>query len=126
MSEAAEQVTVIQYCDCKRIPVFHIPNGGSRNTREAAHLKRQGVRPGIPDLCIPVARGAYHSLYIEMKTLKGRATDNQRGWIAELRKQGHCAYVCKGADSAMRLIDEYMALEEGERIGSSDEQESDA
>ena len=44
MSEALEQKAVIEYCDLKRIPVFHIPNGGYRNKAEAAHLKAQGVR----------------------------------------------------------------------------------
>lgn len=47
--------------------LYHIPNGGSRNRLEAANLKRQGVKSGVPDLCLPVARGKYHGLYIEMK-----------------------------------------------------------
>lgn len=37
--------------------LYHIPNGGSRNKLEAANLKRQGVKAGVPDLCLPVARG---------------------------------------------------------------------
>lgn len=47
--------------------LYHIPNGGSRNKIEAANLRRQGVRSGVPDLCLPVARGNYHGLYIELK-----------------------------------------------------------
>ena len=57
MSEAQEQAAVIQWCDIRRIPVFHVPNGGSRDKREAANLKRQGGRAGAPDLVVPVARG---------------------------------------------------------------------
>lgn len=111
MSEAAEQVAVIEYCDWRRIPVFHIPNGGSRHPREAANLKRQGVRPGVPDLCVPVARGGYHSLYIEMKAEEGgRVSDAQRDWIALLTAEGHLAKVCRGASQAIALIDRYMAL----------------
>lgn len=116
MTEAQEQITVIEYCDLKGIPCFHIPNGGARNPREGAHLKRQGVRRGVPDLCIPVSRGVYHSLYIEMKTLKGRPTQEQKEWISALREFGHCAYVCKGADAAIKLIDMYFNLEEGNKI----------
>lgn len=48
--------------------MYHIPNGGSRNRLEAANLKKQGVKSGVPDICLPVARGAYHGLYIEMKS----------------------------------------------------------
>lgn len=116
MSEAQEQIAVIQYCDFKRIPVFHIPNGGARNKREGAHLKRQGVRPGVPDLCIPMPKGAYHSLYIEMKTKKGRATQAQKDWIELLNSLGHCAHICKGADAAIELIRKYMNLKEGAKI----------
>ena len=75
MSEAQEQAAVIEYCEFIHVPVFHIPNGGYRNAREAANLKRQGVKAGVPDLCIPVAKGGYHGLYIEMKTKKGKLSE---------------------------------------------------
>lgn len=48
-SEATEQETVIQWCGWQQAShpelklIYHIPNGGSRNTLEAANLKRQGV-----------------------------------------------------------------------------------
>lgn len=109
MSEALEQRTVVEYCDAKRIPCFHIPNGGSRNKAEAANLKRQGVKAGVPDLCIPVAASGFHGLYIEMKARKGgRVSGHQARWLKLLREQGYAAYVCEGADNAMRLIDLYM------------------
>ncbi len=109
MSEALEQRAVVEYCDLKGIPVFHIPNGGYRNKAEAAHLKAQGVRPGVPDLCVPVARYGYHGLYIEMKAKKnGRASAYQQRWLALLRENGYCAYVCNGADAAIKLLDQYM------------------
>lgn len=111
MSEAEEQAAVVEYCDLRKIPVYHIPNEGRRSARTGAMLKRQGLKSGVPDLCIPVARGRYHSLYIEMKAKGGRATANQTDWIHLLRSQGMCAYVCWGADSAIALIDEYMGLE---------------
>lgn len=111
MSEHDEQVAVVEYCDLKSIPIFAVPNGGLRRKSEAARLKAEGVRAGVPDLCIPVARGRYHSLYIEMKYGKGRPTDEQAAWIRALREQGMCAYACNGAGSAIALIDLYMSLE---------------
>ena len=113
VSEAAEQVAVIEWCDANRVPVFHIPNGGKRGKSEAAYLKRQGVRAGVPDLCVPVARGGYHSLYVEMKVGTNKPTQKQAEWIAFLRKQGMCAYVCYGADAAIECIRRYMALRSG-------------
>ena len=37
--------------------LYHIPNGGKRDKLEAARLKLEGVKAGVPDLCLPVARG---------------------------------------------------------------------
>ncbi len=109
MSEAEHQKAVVGYCDLKGIPCFHIPNGGYRNKREAAHLKSQGVKPGVPDLCIPVAKGGYHGLWVEMKDVKGRPTKSQLGWIKRLRGNGYAAYVCRGSANAIALIDLYMS-----------------
>ncbi len=108
MSEADEQRAVVEWCAWKRIPVFHIPNGGSRHKAEAARLKAQGVKAGVPDLCIPVARGGYHSLYVEMKAGKGRVSQKQREWLELLSGQGMRAVVCYGADEAIKAIEEYM------------------
>lgn len=105
--EAAEQVKVIQYCTLRHIPVFHIPNGGSRNKMEAANLKRQGVKAGVPDLCFPVALRGYHGLFIEMKAGKNKTTENQDAWLDLLARNGYCVRVCYGFYEAMTVIDWY-------------------
>ena len=109
MSEADEQIAVVEYCEYRRIPVYHVPNEAKRSPQAGLYMRRMGLRAGVPDLCIPVAKGKYHSLYIEMKAEKGKITDHQRTWIELLRKQGMCAYVCYGAGDAISLIDLYMA-----------------
>lgn len=90
--------------------LYHVPNGGSRNKIEAANFKRQGVKAGVPDLCLPVPRGRYHGLYIELKTEKGRTSSTQENWIRELNKQGYFAKVCHGWQSAVRVIEWYLGL----------------
>lgn len=91
--------------------LYAIPNGGSRNKIEAAHLKQQGTKSGVPDICLPVARGGYHGLYIELKRVKGgNASGNQKCWIDDLRRQGYRAEICKGFQKAADLIEEYMNL----------------
>lgn len=109
MSEAEEQRAVVSWCEARGVPVFHVPNGGYRNKAEAARLKAQGVRAGVPDLCVPMARGGYHGLYIEMKDAggKGRVSEHQREWLERLRAEGYCAWVCHGADKAIDLIGRY-------------------
>lgn len=107
MSEASEQIAVVKYCAFKKIPIFAIPNGGSRNPLEAKNLKMQGVKAGVPDLCIPVACHGYHGLFIEMKYGKNKTTPAQDKWIAELRNNGYYAGVCYGFEDAQILIDWY-------------------
>ena len=89
--------------------LYHVPNGGSRNKIEAANLKRQGVKSGVPDLCLPVARGRYHSLYVEMKRReRSRITQTQKEWLQELHKYGNLVVVCYGAEEAKAAILEYL------------------
>lgn len=89
--------------------MLHVPNGGSRHPAEAARLKAQGVKAGVPDLCVPVAAGGYHGLFVEMKAVKGgRVSAKQAEWLRLLRRQGYAAWVCKGADAAIACIEGYL------------------
>ena len=88
----------------------HIPNGGKRDKKEAANLKRQGVRAGVPDISLPVARGEYHGLYIELKVGKNKQTENQKRWQQLLTDQGYRSIVCYGWREAADAILEYLNL----------------
>lgn len=92
--------------------LYAIPNGGGRTKAEGGRLKAEGVRPGVPDLHLPVARGGYHGLYIELKRrTKGRVSKDQREWMGRLEVQGYCCRVCRGSDEAVAAIEEYLAQE---------------
>ncbi len=86
-----------------------IPSGGHRHKATAARLKAEGVRRGVPDLCLPVPRSGRHGLYIELKTEQGKPTPEQLGWIQALRRQGYEARVCRGWEQARGLIEGYLA-----------------
>lgn len=114
-SEAQEQRALFEWAAwaSARYPalktLFHIPNGGSRNPVEALHLKDQGVKPGVPDICLPVHNKIYHALYIELKRRKGgRISDAQRQWIADLNGYGNRAVVCNGWEEARDVILDYL------------------
>ena len=87
-SEATEQELVIQWCNWQQAQhpeagmIFHIPNGGQpEHNWEAANLKRQGVKAGVPDLFLPVAKNGYHGLFIEMKYGKIKLQNYRKsGW----------------------------------------------
>ena len=90
--------------------LYHIPNGGKRDAKTAIALKRQGVKAGVPDLHLPVARGGYHGLYIELKVGKNKATELQKEWIADLTQQGYLAVVCYGWQEAAEQLVNYLEL----------------
>lgn len=121
MTEAQHQANVIKWSQQPSIRakwpelalLHHIPNGGTRDAIEGRHLKQQGVKAGAPDLCLPVARGQYHGLYIEMKTEKGRTSDAQEWWGERLLAQGYMWEVCHGWESAVRVLEWYMSLSGG-------------
>ena len=90
--------------------LHHIPNGGSRDAVEAKHLKDQGVKRGVPDLCLPVARDRYHGLYIELKTETGRTSEAQKWWGEKLLEHGYMFEVCHGWESAVGVLEWYLSL----------------
>lgn len=74
---------------------FAIPNGGARDQRTGARLKATGVKRGVLDTCLPVKRGSYSGLWIELKIEKyrthknGGLTDEQVLWKDHLLSQGY-------------------------------------
>ena len=89
--------------------MYHIPNGGSRNGAEAGKLRAMGVKSGVPDVALDVARGGWHGLRIEMKRADGgRTSEAQREWIEHLNAEGYRAVVCAGWQTAARVIEEYL------------------
>ena len=89
--------------------LYAIPNGGKRAIKTAVALKKQGVKRGVPDMCLPVPRGGFNGLYIELKRVKGgTVSDEQREWIAALNTQGYKAIICHGAEEAIEQIRGYL------------------
>lgn len=111
-SEDSEQEAVIEYCDLMRIPVVHIPNEGKRSVAYEMRMKRMGLRSGFPDLFVPLARGKYHGLFIEMKYGKNKLTTNQKEWLGTLSSNGYACLVCYSAGDAIDIIDQYIAKKE--------------
>lgn len=118
-TESVEQQCLFRWAEFQsgRYPelklLYHVPNGGSRKKSEAGRFRAEGVKAGVPDLCLPVARGEYHGLYIELKRLKNSKTsEDQKAWIEKLNEQGYCAVVCKGWEAAAKVITEYLNMEE--------------
>ena len=95
-----------------------VPNGGSRSSAkdrrgtrystEAQRLSAEGLKPGVPDLDLPVARRGFHGLRLEMKGIDGNVSTVQMWWIRELAGQGYLAVVKYCADEAITTIKWYL------------------
>lgn len=116
VTEAEEQKALIQWAKFqeKKYPelklLYHCPNGGTRNKLEAANLKRQGVKAGVPDLFLPVSRNNKHGLFLEMKVGRNKCTDNQKKWIRALMEQNYEVKVCYSCEEAINVIKRYLGI----------------
>lgn len=114
--EGQEQAALMREIELRYPEVFeliyHVPNGGHRVKAVAAKLKAQGVKAGIPDLVLPMARGGYFGLYIEFKATFEPApvSTSQKDCLRRLNDQGYLAVVCQGHFDAMECLRAYLAL----------------
>lgn len=102
------------------IPVYpelrwmhHIPNGGGRSAVTGSKLKGEGVRAGVFDVFLPVARGGYHGLYLEMKA-PGKLenlSSLQREFRDAMLIQGYYVKTADNWETAWQYIEEYMKFE---------------
>jgi hypothetical protein len=103
--------------------LYAIHNQGHGDKIRGGRAKAEGVRAGVPDICLPVPRNSnievelgnirqatfYHGLYIELKKEKdGRASKVQNDYIEALKAQGYKVEICHGFKAAIAVILEYL------------------
>lgn len=90
--------------------MYHITNEGKRSAQFGAQLRREGLKRGVPDICLPVPRGGYGALYIELKRIRdGVMTGEQKRWKDGLNKCGNLAVRCNGWQEAAQVIEAYLS-----------------
>ena len=90
--------------------LYAIPNGGKRTKAEAGILKATGVKAGVLDIHLPVARGCFIGLWIEMKApgkIKNVSPEQKR-WAKLMQINGHRTAVCDCWDDAREIIEMYL------------------
>lgn len=101
--------------------IFAIPNGGKRHIVTARKMKAEGVKPGVPDLMLPVpmppdssARPSllwFHGLFLEVK--RGRAgvvSEQQALWCGALKRAGYAVEVVRSVDEGVAAITGYLDI----------------
>lgn len=98
----------LQYPKLSRL-LFAVPNGGARNSREAAIMKAEGVTAGVADMILLIPRHGYGSLCIEFKTREGRQSDSQKLWQADAEANGNKYVVIRSVEQFVNEIKKYLA-----------------
>lgn len=117
--ESDHQIALMQWAAMARtdrVPgviadyLIAIPNGGSRNPREAARLKAEGVKKGVSDLFLAIPNFDYcHcGLWIELKIKPNTVSKEQKEWIARMRELTYAAEVAWSWTEAKDIILNYL------------------
>ena len=97
-----------------------MPNGRWRSKAEAGKLKAEGVRAGVPDLCI-IRNGLPY--FIEIKKKGGKLSQAQEDAIYALREAGAMVYVCFGVGECLEVLEMIGAIfgaKEGSRADGAE------
>jgi hypothetical protein len=116
MSEQAHQAALITWWShahrrfgLPEYALLAVPNGGRRDALTGAMLKSSGVRRGVPDLLLPVAKGQYRMLWVEMKWGKNKLTKEQAEFMSWQEAEGAKVAVCYSWTEARTIIEEYLS-----------------
>lgn len=82
--------------------IFSIPNGGTRNVREAVALKRTGLLSGASDLIVITPKGKL--MFIELKIDKGKQSDNQKDFEKRVKDLGFEYHIVRSLEEFKKLI----------------------
>ncbi len=98
-----------QHYDYKEI-LFAIPNGGARSGIEAAIMKGEGVRAGVADMILLLARDGFSSLCIEFKVGKGRQSLAQQTWQIAAESVGNKYCIVRSFEEFKKEIESYIGI----------------
>lgn len=87
---------------------FAVANGGARNPKEGATLKREGVVAGVADVLITIPRGGFGSLGLEFKTSTGRQSAAQKEWQTDFERAGNKYVIVRSLDEAIAVTKNYL------------------
>ena len=114
MSEERLQSEVVKYIQLQYPKVKYCASLGGQYQpfqSQRNRARKTGYVKGFPDLFIYESRTVdgitYHGLALEIKTIKGRATKEQKEWIEALNERGYKAEVVKGLPEILNCIDTY-------------------
>jgi len=97
----------LQYPSLSRL-MFSVPNGGKRDVRTGSIMKYEGSIRGVADLILLFPKKGYASLCIEMKTPRGKQSEEQKLWQIEVEKARNKYVVCHSLEEFMNEVNSYL------------------
>lgn len=100
----------------KVCPLHANPNGGWRGFKVGKEIKAEGGKSGLWDLSLPIPRGTYSGLEIEVKRpyfrnkKDGGLEHNQIAWGKHYDLIGRMKRVCYTTPEIIETVEEYMNL----------------
>lgn len=96
--------------------IFSIPNGariGGKMSKKgfpimASILKAEGMTEGVSDLFLAKPIGAFSGLFVEMKTIVGTQSDEQREFLELMASVGYAVTVCRRINEFEKDVTDYL------------------
>lgn len=89
--------------------LFAVPNGVATSATQGRILKAEGMVAGVADLILLLPRHGKGSLCMEMKTEKGRQSDNQKNWQQAAESNGNKYVVVRNFDEFQNAVETYIS-----------------
>lgn len=102
--------SICDYLDCKypNVFYFHPHNESKRSPYERFLIKVMRLRPGIPDLLIPLPKKGKNGMAVEFKIKPNKLTKNQLKIINILNSYNWNVIICYSFEEAKIHIDKYL------------------
>ena len=112
-TEAQEQIAVIDWIRLQHnwllAHTIYIMNERKSSIHVGALHNRMGRLRGASDLFLAWPTSDYYGLFIELKSLSGKPTIEQKAFIKRMSLVGYYSCICYGAEEAIEVIKAYLA-----------------
>jgi len=118
-SELQQSCIIYFHVQYPKFIIFATPNSQKRQIKTAKNGKKycpsaqrqkaEGLLPGVADLFIMEPRKGFHGFFIEMKTEKGKATENQDWFLQAAHQRGYKCSIIRSLDEFKNEVDSYFS-----------------
>lgn len=113
ISEDQIQQSVIEWCNWHPPLdelVIHIANQRKCSKAYGGHLRKMGLKRGVPDLFVALQNHGFAGCFIEIKSAKGKLSPYQGEFLLRMKQQGYYVACCNNIDDTIKLLRWYAGI----------------